>query len=918
MCASMRASVRVRWRDRSSQNRTVEAMTDITASCNLFIARDLLADDSATDVRQVLPSILFASAMPSGLRNGGSNASREPFSPRRRFYKAPFARSEAVMSNLVPDIRYAVRMLLKWPGFTVIAVVTLALGIGANTALFSVVNGILLNPLPYPHPDRVVTVDSTSAKFGEGSISYPDYLDWARDNHTFSSLAAYRAFKSFNLIGQDKPERLAGVEVTSNFFPTLGVNPILGRNFTPSEDELNGRPAAILSAGLWKSKFASSPEVLGKTLDLDGTDYTIVGVLPANFYFCCRSINFRPGDVYVPLGADKNPFMQDRKIHPGIMAVGRIKEGVTLEQARGDMARLAQSLATTYPDSDKDRGIGVTPVKQEMVKNIRPFLLVLLAAVGFVLLIACVNVANLLLARSGGRAREFAIRAALGASQGRVIRQLLTESVILALCGGALGLILAAWGTSAALSIVPGTLPRASDVHIDPRVLLFTLIVSVAAGILFGLAPALKTAHPDLHNELKEGGRGASGARYRTQGIFVVVEMALAVVLLAGAGLTIRTLVALWKVNPGFDPHNVLSFSVGFPPDVTSGDATQIRASLRQLTDKLESVPGIRGVSATSGAFPLNGESDLVFWIDGQPKPASENAMADAVWYVVGPDYLKVMKVPLLRGRFITAQDDANSPGVCVIDEDFARKYFGNEDPIGKRLDFDIIYKQLQIVGVVGHVKQFGLDEGSGDSLPIYPQFYTAGMQLPDSVMKAFSTSRSYVVRTQGAPDAFAGSIRDAVGSFNGNAVVFGTETMDHVVSQSLAARRFAMILLAVFAGLALLLSSIGIYGVISYVVGQRTHEIGIRMALGAQRRDVLKIVMGQAALLAAIGVAIGLAASAGLTQLMSKILYGVSATDPLTFALVAIVLTAVALAACYVPALRAMRVDPMVALRYE
>jgi predicted permease len=822
------------------------------------------------------------------------------------------------MSKLLQDIRYAGRMLLKSPAFAAIAILTLALGVGANTALFSVVNGILLNPLPYPHPNQVVTVASTSADFGESSISYPDFLDWVRQSHSFSSLAAYRAFKSFNLMGQDKPERLSAVEVSSNFFTTLGVRLILGHNFSSAEDQLNGPPAVILSGGLWKSKFAASPDVLGKTLDLDGTDYTVVGVLPSNFYFCCRSINFRPGDVYVPIGADKNPFMQDRKIHPGIYAVGRIKQGVTLVQARADMARIARNLASAYPDADKDRGIGVTPLKQEMVQHIEPFLLILLAAVGFVLLIACVNVANLLLARSGGRAREFAIRAALGASQGRVIRQLLTECVLLALCGGALGLILAAWGTSAALSIVPGTLPRANDVRIDPRVLVFTLVVSLLAGILFGLAPALKTARPDLHQELKEGGRGASGARYRTQGIFVVVEMALAVVLLVGAGLTIRTLIGLWKVNPGFDPHDMLTFNVGFPPDVTRGNATQIRASLRQLTHKIAAVPGVESVSLMNGAFPLNGESDLPFWIDGQPKPASENAMADAVWYLVGPEYLNVTKIPLLRGRFITAHDDANSPGVCVVDEDFARKYFGNQDPIGKLLDFDLIYKQLQIVGVVGHVKQFGLDEGSGARLPIFPQFYTPALQLPDSIVTGFASANGYVARTEGPPDAFVGSIRDAVSSFNGNAVVFGAETMDHIISQSLAARRFAMILLAVFAGLALLLSSIGIYGVVSYVVGQRTHEIGIRMALGAQRSHVLKIVMGQAALLAAIGVLLGLCAGAGLTQLMSKILYGVSATDPLTFALVAIVLTAVALAACYVPARRAMCVDPMVALRYE
>ena len=817
------------------------------------------------------------------------------------------------MSTLLQDLKYAVRILIKSPGFAIIAILTLALGIGANTALFSVVNGVLLNPLPYPHPDKVVTVDSTGSDGSEGSISYLDLVDWIHGNHTFSSLAGYKSFQSFNWARQSDAERVSATEVSYNFFSTLGVAPALGRDFTPADDRPGAAPSVILSAGLWKSKFASSADVVGRTMNLEGTDYTIVGVLPSSFYFCCRNINFNPGDVYVPLSATNNLLFADRKIHPGIYAVGRIKESVTLAQARADMAAIAHNLAVTYPDADKDRGIGVTPVKQEMVQDIEPFLLVLLAAVGFVLLIACVNVANLLLARSTGRAREFAIRAALGASQGRVVRQLLTESVLLALAGGGLGLLFAAWGTSAGLSILPSTLPRASDVRMDPRVLLFTLIISLVAGILFGLAPALKTSHPDLHETLKEGGRGASGARYRTQGIFVVVEMALAVVLLVGAGLTIRTLLGLWSVNPGFDPHNVLSFEVGFPPALAGASAAGIRADLLQVNDKIAAVPGVQAVSLMNGAVPMSDENDLPFWIDGTAKPATENSMPDALWYSVGPDYLKVMKIPLLRGRFLGPQDTGNSPSVCVIDEDLARKYFANQDPIGKRLDFDLVYKQLEIVGIVAHAKQFGLDENTPQ-----PQMYTATLQLPDNLMQAFFTSTGFIVRTAGSPDALTGAVRSAVHDFNSKAVFFEPETMDNIIARSLAARRFAMILLGIFAALALVLSSIGIYGVISYIAGQRTHEIGIRIALGAQRRDVLKIVLGQGARLAVIGVAIGLVAAAGLTQLMTKVIYGVSATDPLTFAGVAVVLTLVALAACYIPARRAMNVDPMVALRYE
>jgi predicted permease len=823
------------------------------------------------------------------------------------------------MTTLWQDLRYAVRMLIKSPGFAIIAVVTLALGIGANTALFSVVNGVLLNPLPYPHPDQIVTVDSTGSDGGEGSISYPDLVDWIHDNHTFSSLAGYKSFQSFNWARQNEAENVSATEVSYNFFSTLGVAPALGRDFTPSEDQPGAAHVVMLSAPFWKSKFASSPDVIGKTMNLEGDDYTIVGVLPSNFYFCCRRINFQPGDVYVPLSATKNPLFTDRKIHPGIFAVGRIKENVTLPQARADMAGIAHNLAVAYPEADKDRGIGVTPVKQEMVKNIEPFLLVLLAAVGFVLLIACVNVANLLLARSTGRAREFAIRAALGASQGRVVRQLLTESVLLALAGGGLGLLFAAWGTSAGLSILPSTLPRASDVRMDPRVLLFTLIISLVAGVLFGLAPALKTSHPDLHETLKEGGRGGSGARYRTQGIFVVVEMALAVVLLVGAGLTIRTLVGLWSVNPGFDPHNVLRFEVGFPSSLSGANVTaeQVRAELRQLTGKIAAVPGVEAVATSNGAVPIDEENDLPFWVDGTAKPPVENSMPDAYWYIVGPDYLKVMKIPLLRGRFLGPQDGGNSPAVCVIDEDLARKYFANQDPIGKRLDFDLVYKQLEIVGVVAHSKQSGLDE-TDEGATSAPQLYTATLQLPDQLLQGGFSGSGFSVRTAGSPDAFIGAVRNAVHDFNSKAVFSQPDTMDNIIARSLAARRFAMILLAVFAAFALLLSGIGIYGVISYVVGQRTHEIGIRIALGAQRSDVLKIVLGQGAGLALLGVLIGLAAAAGLTRLMTAILYGVSSTDPLTFAAVAIVLTLVALAACYIPARRAMKVDPMVALRYE
>ncbi|MBV9886357.1 MAG: ABC transporter permease [Acidobacteria bacterium] len=814
------------------------------------------------------------------------------------------------------DLRFAIRTLRKSPGFTAIAILTLALGIGANTALFSVVNGVLLNPLPYPQPEQLVTVCNGTDTSLETWLSYPDAVDLMRDNHSFSSLAAYESLISANLLGQGEPERVSVTEVSSTFFRTLGIAPVLGRDLSPAEDQLNGPPAVILSGGFWKTKFAGSPNIVGKAINLDGTDYTVVGVLPQGFYFCCENIAFRLSDVYTPIGADKNPWMQDRKFHPGVYAVGRLKPNITLIQAREDMNRMARNLAVAYPDTDKGSGIHVTPLKQEMVQNIRPFLLVLLAAVGFVLLIACVNVANLLLARSTGRAREFAIRAALGANQVRVIRQLLTENVLLATAGGGLGLLLSAWGTRAALAVLPNTLPRAGNVRIDPRVLLFTLIVSLFAGLVFGLAPALKTAHSIVQEVLKEGGRGGSGARYRTQAIFVIAEMALTMVLLICAGLSLRTLVGLWSTNPGFDPHNVLSFNVGLPPSVADGDATQVRANLRQLTEKIAAVPGVESVSLMNAAFPMGERYGLDFWVEGQPKPTA-NALSNTVWYLVGPDYLQVAKIPLLRGRFLTAHDDANASGVCVIDEDFARMHFGSDDPIGKHLNFDLAYKQLEIVGVVGHVKQFGLDEDSAHSRT-QAQLYASALQLPDDLTKAWVPLTGYMVRTHTPSNTFAASISDAIRKFNSKAVLFRAVTMDDVIARSLASRRFVMILLAVFAALALVLSSIGIYGVISYVVGQRTHEIGLRMALGARRGDVLRLVLANGVKMALTGIAVGIAAAIALTRLFETLIYGISATDPLTFSGVACILLLVAAAACLVPALRATRVDPIVALRHD
>jgi len=812
------------------------------------------------------------------------------------------------MGELFQDVRYGLRMLAKNPGFTAVAVLTLAFGIGANTAIFSVVNGVLLNPLPYWQPDRLVALYSRDANLTRSSVSYPNFLDWVRDNRSFSALAAYRN-DVFNLTGMGEPEGVPAERISATFFPVLGVKPVIGRTFLAEEDQVGAAPVALISEGLWKRKFGSSPEALGRSLTLNGTAYTIVGVIPVDFHY--TGGGFR-SDVYVPIGQWNDPTFRDRRASVGMFAVGRLKPGITFEQANADMEALGRHLAEEYSEADKGTGITLVPLKQAVVGDIQPFLLVLLAAVGFVLLIACVNVANLLLARSTARTHEFAIRSALGASRGRVIRQLLTESILLGLAGGGLGLLLASWGLEGVLKVVPVALPRAEEVHLDGRVLLVMLAVSVLAGVLFGLAPALKNSQCDLHETLKEGGRGSSGARHRAQRVFVVVEMALALVLLAGAGLMIRSLSKLWRVDPGFDAHNVLTFYLSFPSVTSSPEA--MRASWRQIQDSLDAIPGVEASSI--GGVPMRGDSELPFWLEGQPKPSTQGDMKVTLFYLVQPEYLKVMKIPLKRGRFLSPADNEHSPPVIVIDDRFAHLYFGNQSPIGKRVNFDIFNTTAEIVGVVGHVKQWGLDADSTST--IQAQCYIPILQLPDQFLPLLSRIIGVAVRTAGSPLAQVGSIRHAMNQINSQHLVQGTETMDGIISDSLAARRFSMVLLGIFAALALVMSCVGIYGVISYLTGQRTHEIGIRMALGAERRDVLRMVLGEGAKMALVGVAIGLVAAFGLTRLMATMLFGVSAHDPLSFAGVAGVLILVALAACYIPAHRAMKVDPTVALRYE
>ncbi|HKQ91020.1 MAG TPA: ABC transporter permease [Blastocatellia bacterium] len=803
------------------------------------------------------------------------------------------------------DLRFGARMLLKNPGVAVVIIMTLALGIGANAALFSVVNGVLLNPLPFPHPEQLITLHQSKPNFATGAIPYLNFRDWQRENRTFSAMAISR-WTSFNLIGVGDAEQVDGRWVSAEFFSALGVRPAFGRGFAPGEDERGAAPVAVISAGLWRRKFDASPDAVGKSLTLDDKSYTIVGVLPASFTL------YRDIDVYAPIGQWDNPALQNRRAALGLHGIGRLKPGVTLAQAQADLDGVMRRLAEAYPDANRGNGAALVPLKERLVGDMGPILWTLFGAVGFVLLIACVNVSNLLLARSTGRTREFAIRAALGAGQWRLLRQSLTESALLALIGGGLGLVIAGWGTRAALSALPTALPRAEEIGLDGRVLLFTLAISLFAGTLAGLAPALKISRWRLAETLKEGGRGAGGGRHRAQGALVAVEMALALVLLIGAGLMIRSLSALWNVDPGFRAENVLTFGLGFPPSMRTASPDAVRANLRELSDKLNSMPGVRAASFSTGASPLQGEDDLYFWFDGQPKPASTSEMNMSLVYRVEPAYLTAMGIPLKQGRFFTDQDDEKSPNVAVIDEAFAHKFFQRENPLGKRIDLEGAREPFQIVGVVGHVKQWSLDADEMETLQA--QLYLPFRQLGGNPSRVGVIMRAE--RDAGA--AVFDAVRRVVQSQNSQNVIFGAQTMNEVLADSLSRQRFSMILLGAFAAVALLLASVGLYGVISYLVGQRTHELGVRIALGAHPKDILRLVVNYGMKMALCGVAIGLVAAFGLTRLMASMLYGVSATDPVTFAAIAALLMGVALTACLVPAWRATKVDPLVALRHD
>jgi len=815
---------------------------------------------------------------------------------------------------LAQDVRFGARLLLKNPGFTAVAVMTLALGIGGNTAIFSIVNGVLLNPLPFPHPDQLVTVHESKPNFDKGAISYPNFLDWRRSNSSFSAMALGRSW-SFSMTGRGDAEQVSANFISSGYFSVLGVHPLLGREFNPDEDQPGRAPVAMIGEGLWRRKFNAASEVLGQTIMLDGKYFSIVGVIPASLHL--NIPGFRDQDVYAPIPQWGNSILMNRGAGLGFHGIASLKPGVTIAQARADMDQVTRNLSLAYPDSDQGVGASLVPLKDQVVGDSRKFLLVLLAAVGFVLLIACVNVASLLMARSAARAREFAVRSALGASRGRVVRQLLTESLLLGMAGGALGLIPTIWGTQAALKSLPAAVPRAAEIGVDWRVLAFTMAVSLAASVLFGLAPAWKMSRTDANDSLKSGGRGTGGPHARVLGALVVAEVAIAVVLLTGAALMIRSLVRLWNVDPGFNPHNVLTFNISTPPAMASASLDATRAMYRDLSARFAATTGVKALSQSWGALPMGGEDDQLFWIDGQPKPANDHDMGWVLDYIVDPDYLRVMKIPLLRGRFLTEQDNEHAPLVTVVDEVFARKYFPGQDPIGKRIH--LVYnsgRTAEIVGMVAHVKQWSLDSDDKESLRA--EYYLPCMQVSDDFLAGIRSGTGFALRYEGPLAGILESLRAANKNMSGEQVLYGEQTMDSILSDSMATRRFAMILLGSFAALALLLACVGIYGVMAYLVLQRTQEVGIRMALGAKRRDVLILVFRRGAWLALIGAATGTASAIGLTRLMRELLFEVSPTDPATLTTVAGLLVLAALTACLVPARRAASIEPMQALRME
>src|SRR3989449_1402669 len=793
------------------------------------------------------------------------------------------------------DLKFAVRQLLKNPGFTAVAVLTLALGIGANTAVFSVINATLLRPFPYENPERLIILQERNAGGGLQDASYLNFADWRSQSTSFESMAAQREGESFNFSGLGEPERLPGQIVSSNFFQTLGIRPYRGRNFVAEDDRPGAVPVTILSYGFWQRRFGADESVVGKAITLSNQSLTVIGVTHASFQF--RTV----ADVFVPIGLSAERFRL-RGRDPGVGVVARLKPAVSIAKAESELNAIAARLEQEYPETNTGKHVRVESLHESFVGGTRLSLLTLLGAVGLVLLIACANVANLLLVRGAARQREMALRAALGAGRWRIVRQLLGESLLLAALGGVLGVMLAYWGTNLITSYLPGGLPRLREAAIDSTVFGFTLGLSLLVGVVFGMAPAWQASRANLTQTLQEGGRGSTGSRQRLRSALVVSEIALTLAVLVGAGLLIRSFWRLQQVDSGFDARNVLMMQISVKAG--PGEGARIADFFEQLLQKVRSLPGVKSVAVSDGLPILRDANWSPFNIEGRPPPEPGN-QTWAIRYPVSPEYFQTLGIQLLKGREFTAQDTLNSPPVSIIDETFARQHFQNEDPVGLILALPD-GPGIEIVGVVRHVKHAGLDERAAGS----PQFYLNFNQRR-------SGASHLLVRSVVDPLSLAGAVRDQVWALNKDQPVYNVRTMEQVVSQSIAPRRFSALLMVIFGFVALVLASIGLYGTMSYSVAQRTSEIGIRVALGAQRRDVLTMVIKQAVGLALLGVVAGLVTALALARLLRNLLFGVGAADPLTFGVVAFVLFGVALLASLMPARRATKVDPMVALRH-
>ena len=815
-------------------------------------------------------------------------------------------RNHAWLETLWSDIRYGLRMLRRNPGFAAVAVLTLALGIGANTAIFSVFHGVVLAPLPYPAADRLVVVFQSNPHASHASVSRLDFQDWQRTATAFEQMIGVR-WHDLDLSAPGTPERLTAYGVSSGLFHLLGVQLPIGREFSPEEDRVGGSPVAIIDDRLWNERFNRSPQVLGRTVTLDGVSYSVVGVTPAQFRL------WGDADAYVPL-AQGDPMFNDRRF-PGVICVARLRPGVTIAQAQSEMTSIQQRLDAQYPDTNKGLGTDVVPLKRVMVGDVAGTLLLLLGAVGVVLMITCANVANLLLARASARAREFAIRSALGAARMRIVRQLLTECLLLSLAGGLAGLAVAEAVFRLVVAMSGQALPRSQNIGLNVPVLLFALVLSILVGILFGLAPAWKSAFTDVEASLKDRSQGAGRLRHRTQKILIISQVALTLVLLTAAALLFRTVHDLWRVDPGFQAQNLVTFKVALGTAALESP-TRIRASYEQLIERIRHVPGVTSASFTN-LVPLNQLKNMApFWLGPRPNsPVGEAPRLLLYW--TGPEYLETMRIPMLRGRYLSASDTSRSARVIVIDSVLAQAFFPHTDPIGQQIAVNI-WGDATVVGVAAHVRHAGL----GDAADLnQPQAYASVAQLQDAAVPGFYGELTVIVRTPVDMAAIMPALKTAIFGAGNQQPIYDVRSMRDIVSESMVSQRFAMILLGCFGGLALLLAAIGIYGVMSYSIHQRVHELGIRMALGATKANLAGLVLGQAMRLVLAGIAIGITTALILAHAVgsfSRLLYGVRATDPATLLVAALTLVSVALLASYLPARRATRTDPMIALRQQ